>query len=565
MTVTKDHGILQLVGTIPEALKRSAWTTRGVTLIDRDLHEQRRTWAEIADRAAQASANLRDAGVEPGDRVCILGLTNADLLDVLFGTWWAGAVPVVLSLPRRVSDLNALAEDVAARTERADAAVLAVAGLLLEQAPPINVTAKIVPLEELAVDHASPLEPYPVEPDHLGFLQFTSGTTATSRAVALTHNHLTANMQAAGEMAGIDPNIDVFVSWLPLFHDMGLIGMLLGSVIFGADLVLIPTEEFLGRPGCWVDAMSRYKGTITASPNFGYGLAARDITNKPRDLDLSPWRIAANGAEPIDVETCDRFSDAAAQYGFNRNAMAPMFGLAEATLAVSLSRTDEPVKVVWVDREALEADERVVDAPAGAETARSLVACGFAIPGHEIAIKDRDGNALDDGFVGEICVRGPSVMVGYWRDAASTKETLRDGWLHTGDLGFMSAQGIVVCGRKKDMIILGGRNLYPEDYEFFTEKVEGVRRGNVIAFALPERERMVVVAETTTTPEEAGAIAQAVLEQLRRALPRGPEEVVLVAPGTLPKTSSGKRQRSTCRQQYTDGELETVAVAGRAS
>jgi fatty-acyl-CoA synthase len=445
----------------------------------------------------------------------------------------------------------------------ADASLLAVSGMLLEQAPPIDVATRIVPLEELAASDGPDIDPVLGHADHLAYLQFTSGTTASSRVVALTHRHLISNMHAAGQMAGMDPERDVFVSWLPLFHDMGLIGMLLGAVIFRADLVLIPTEEFLGRPGVWIDAMSAYRGTITASPNFGYGLAARDLGRKPRALDLSSWRIAANGAEPVDVETCDTFCEAAAPYGFDPNAMAPMFGLAEATLAVSLSRTDEPVVVEWVDRDALETQERVVPADANAPGARGLVACGHAIPGHEIAIKDTDGNDLPSGRVGEICFRGPSVMQGYWRDPEATREVIRDGWLHTGDLGYLGEHGLVVCGRMKDMIILGGRNLYPEDYELFTERVPGVRRGNVIAFALHDIERMVVVAETTAEPGDAQRVARETLEVLRRSLPRGPEEVVLVSPGTLPKTSSGKRQRGACRERYASGELEALAVAKR--
>jgi fatty-acyl-CoA synthase len=553
----------QLVGTVNEALQRAATGSRGITLVDRDLRDSRLSYSELADAASRAAGALRAQGVGPGDRVCILGLTTPELLITLFGAWHAGAVPVVLSLPRRVSDLDELVADVVARTEKVDAAVLTVSAVLLDQAPPIRTTAPVISIEEIATATADPIEAYPVVGSDLAFLQFTSGTTARSRAVALTHRHLVANMQAAGEMAGMDPDRDVFVSWLPLFHDMGLIGMLLGATIFGADLILIPTEEFLGRPGVWVDAMSRYNGTITASPNFGYGLATRDLRAKPRSLDLSAWRIAANGAEPIDIETCDRFSDVAAEYGFNGNAMAPMFGLAEGTLAVTLSRTDEPVRVEWVDREALEADARVVPAVPNSDAARSFVACGHAIPGHDVEIKGSDGTTLPGGHVGEICFRGPSVMQGYWRDPQATAEAIRDGWLHTGDLGFWGDHGLIVCGRKKDMIILGGRNLYPEDYELHTERVPGVRRGNVIAFAIHELERMVVVAETTAQPEDAPAVAREALEVLRRALPRGPEEVVLVAPGTLPKTSSGKRQRGACREWYASGELEALAVAKR--
>ncbi len=551
----------QLLGSVPEALRRAAPTEAGITIVDRRMSDRRLGYAELLDASQLVAGALHTDGVDRGDRVCILGPTTAELVVALYGTWMAGAVPVVLSLPRRMSELPAFIEDVARRVEKTEASLLAVSDLLLDQAPDLDVRAQVVSLEALASSGHAPADPADPAADDLAYLQFTSGTTARSRAVALTHGHLIANLHAAGELANVDAGVDVFVSWLPLFHDMGLIGMLLGSLVFGAELVLIPTEEFLGRPGVWADAISAYRGTLTASPNFGYGLAARDLAAKPRALDLSSWRLAANGAEPIDLETIQRFSEVARPYGFNANAMCPMFGLAEATLAVSLSRADEPVAIEWVDREALETAGRVHTVAAHAPGSRSFVACGFPIPGHEIAIVDGDGNEAAPGVVGEICFRGPSIMSGYWRDQDATDEVLRDGWLHTGDLGFWTEHGLVVCGRKKDMIILGGRNLYPEDYEFHAEQVPGVRKGNVIAFAIPERERMVVVCESTAGPDEANGVARTALETLRRALPRGPEEVVLVSPGTLPKTSSGKRQRGTCREQDSTGDLEAIAVA----
>ncbi len=548
----------ELVRTVPHALVAAAATGRGITFVDRDLNETPLRYDDLADGAARVASKLVDLGCKPGDRVCILGPTTKNLVTVLFGTWWAGAVPVVLSLPRRQSDVDALIAEVGARTDKVGARVLAVADLFLDLTPPPDVDATVVSIETLAQD-APPTAPVPSAEEDLAYLQFTSGTTASSRAVALTHGHLIANMTNAGAMANVTSDRDVFVSWLPLFHDMGLIGMLVGSVLFRTDLVLIPTEEFLGRPGVWVDAMSRYGGTITASPNFGYGLAARDLRGKPRALDLGAWRIAANGAEPIDIETCERFASEAGTYGFNANAMCPMFGLAEGTLAVTLASPDQPVFVEHVDRTALETEG--VARPAVGERAKALVACGRPIPGHDVAIKARDGRDLPDGHVGEICFRGPSVMLGYWNDPEATAEALRDGWLHTGDLGYIGDHGLVVCGRRKDMIILGGRNLYPEDYEFHAEHVPGVRKGNVIAFALPEVERMVVVAETTANADDAPDIAREALEHLRRTLPRGPEEVVLVTPGTLPKTTSGKRQRSVCRELYATGRLVAVATA----
>jgi fatty-acyl-CoA synthase len=547
--------------TIPGALQRAGAGPSAITLIDRDLNETSLPYTELASEASRAAGGLQRHGIRPGDRVCLLSPTCGELLACLFGTWWAGAVPVVLPLPRRLSELEAYLEDIAGRVAKSGARLLVVADIFTEQGVSLDAAgAPAVRPSELIGSHADPHES---SPEDLALLQFTSGTTARSRAVALNHRQILTNMACAGDLVGLDRSRDVFVSWLPLFHDMGLIGMLVGAVAYNVPLVLLPTEEFLARPGSWLDAISAYKGTITASPNFGYGLAARDLSSKPRPLDLSSCRIAANGAEAVDAVTIASFAAATEPYGFKASAMCPMFGLAEATLAVTLSGGGEPLRVEWVDRDALERERRVVPSAAGAAGAKSVIACGRPIPGTEVAIVGEDGAVLAGGQVGEIAVRGPCVMTGYYEDRAATDEALRDGWLHTGDIGFWGEHGLVVCGRKKDMIILGGRNLYPEDYEFWTERVPGVRRGNVIAFALHDLERMVVVAETTASREDAQGVAREALVTLRKKLPRGPEEVVLIEPGTLPKTSSGKRQRGACRERYESGELAPLAVAKR--
>jgi len=238
-----------------------------------------------------------------------------------------------------------------------------------------------------------------------------------------------------------------------------------------------------------------------------------------------------------------------------------MYGLAENTLAVTIKRPGTPVLTSWVRRDELEKESTIVETRPGDPDARALVSNGAALPSVEIAILDEDGRRLEPNRVGEICLAGPSVMAGYWRDEEKTAEAIRDGLLHTGDLGYLDEAGeLFVTGRSKDIIIVGGRNLAAEDYEFWAERVEGVRKGNTIAFAVPEREHVVVVAETTKPAEEAEQVGRAVMETLRERLPRGPEEVVLVMPGTLPKTSSGKRKRSVCREQYASGALQTVAV-----
>jgi fatty-acyl-CoA synthase len=554
------------VSTIPEALDHAAATTdHGIHLIDQALAERFIPYATLADAATRAAGALRKEGVEPGDRVCFLSSTTPEILVALFGAWRAGAVPVVLSLPRRLFDLSDFVDEVAGRVKAADARLLAVDGGLLSPDLPLDrVQASIVKMSDLG--EGSPIdEPVASTPEDIALLQFTSGTTAASRAVTLTHGQILSNISAASSMMHTTWDHDVFVSWLPLFHDMGLIGMLLGSVSLRTPLVLEPPEEFLKRPGSWMDAMSRYRGTMTAAPNFAYGLAARDLRARPRDLDLGPIRMAGNGAEPIDADTAQGFVEQAAQYGFDPKSMCAMYGLAESTLAVTSKRLADPLEVVWLDRDELDAGvggtARRVDP--SAPSAKPLVSCGFPVPGSEVVIADADGTPLPEGQVGEICVRAPSLMAGYWRNPEGTAEVMRDGWLRTGDLGVSMPEGLLVCGRIKDVIIVGGRNLFAEDFEFWTERVPGVRRGNAIAFVVPGREQVVVVAETALPPDEAEAVARSILETLRTNLARGPEEVVLVPPGTLPKTSSGKRRRGACREQYASGELQTVAVASR--
>jgi fatty-acyl-CoA synthase len=356
---------------------------------------------------------------------------------------------------------------------------------------------------------------------------------------------------------------DCFVSWLPLFHDMGL-NILLIALARGIRLVLAPTEEFLSRPGCWMEAVSRYRGTVTVAPNFAYGLATRDLRANPdRPLDLSSLRVAGNGAEPIDPDTVAEFAAEAARYGLAPEAICPMYGLAEATLAVSMSRIGEPMRELWVARDQLEPGATVRVLAPGSDGARRLVSCGRPIHGVEVQIRLGQHEAAP-GQVGEICVHSPGNMLGYWQEPEATAGVLREGWLHTGDLGFREDGEVFICGRVKDMIIVGGRNLYPEEYEQEATRVPGIRRGNAIAFGLDYEERMVVVAETTVRgEEEASQVARATMRKLRHSLPEAPQEIVLVAKGTLPKTSSGKLQRRLCKQRYGQGKLPVLAVARR--
>jgi fatty-acyl-CoA synthase len=548
--------------TLPDALRLGVNSDYRFIVVDRDLNEQSRSYPELMEGAAAGANMLRDLGIVPGDRVCLLSSTSLSLINGLLATWWAGALPVILSLPRRPAELPQFLEELRHRVKHVSAALVMVMDQFVEALSAESDGTRVIPIGQLeSAPHANLGDPTS-QPDGLAYLQFTSGTTARSRAVALSHRQVISQIVAMKEVTR-GTRDDVGTIWLPLFHDMGLI-MTLGAIAHGARMVMLPPEEFLARPGSWMDAISRYGATFTVAPNFAYGLAARDLQAHPRKLELSQVRIAGNGAEPIDADTMHAFADIAAQYGFQPEAICPMYGLAEATLAVASSRPGEMARELWVSRSKLEQDGLVVETESNAEGARRLIACGPPVPRTEIAIVDRAGMRLPPDRVGEILVRSPSVMSKYWRDPIATGETIdADGWLHTGDLGFMAAGELVVCGRIKDMIVVGGRNLFPEDYEQCAVGVPGVRRGNVIAFGVPEQERMVVIAETRAGDVDGPSIAQQTMRALTLRLSHAPQEVVLVAPGTLPKTSSGKVQRGLCRERYLAGDLTAIATVGR--
>jgi fatty-acyl-CoA synthase len=557
-----ERAAAETVKRLPEGLELGAARGAGLTLVDAQLNETPVSYASLRDDAERVAAALREHGLKPGDRVSLVGSTSLQLLQALFGAWRAGLVPSIGTLPRNPAQLDVWLEGLATRSRFVEArAVLsaeAFSGLLGDRGiAPLTLT-----VEQLAAHGHGIDEPIGGAPDDVAYLQFTSGSTGASRAVALTHLQILSNVFDAVTRFLVLRGEDVRVSWLPLYHDFGLI-WLLSAVCVGAPMVLQPPEEFLRRPGSWMDACSRYGAAATGGPNQAFGLATRDLRWNPRELDLERLRIVLNGSEPIDVGTVEGFLAEARRHGLPANASCPSYGLAEATLAVSSVRPEAPVRTFTVDRDEL-ADRRVARLVEGeGDRVRKLVGCGYTPEVTDLRVVDDDGADLPPWRVGEILVRGPSVMAGYWGDEEATAAVVRDGWLHTGDLGFLTDDGeIVPCGRIKDMIIVAGRNVYPEECELVAEHVDGVRRGNTIAFSLSESERMVVVAETKLPPEEVDGLAERVHGALRSALEGVPAEVVVVPAGTLPKTSSGKRQRRACRDQYAAGELPALANAG---
>ncbi len=464
----------------------------------------------------------------------------------------------------RLASIDDFVRQTRARLRASDTALLVIDPQMLPFISPEPGDPPIVGLDELLPGPGRPsaaayVRP-PDDPEALAILQYTSGSTSDPKGVMLPHRCVAANLDgivAAGEL-DID---DVGVSWLPLYHDMGLIGLLATPMTLGMDLALAAPQDFLAAPARWMEWMDAFGGTATAGPNFSYVLAGRAL-RRLQGLDLRRWSLALNGAEPVDPASVEAFVAAGAPHGLAPGAMFPAFGMAEATLGVTFPPKGRGIVVDSVDRRVLEGDQYAAPVAPDHGSARNLAKLGYPLPGLQIRVCDRSrGNAMRDREVGEIEIRGASVTPGYYRNPEATAATLHEGWLRTGDLGYLVDGELVVCGRIKDVIILGGRNVYPQDVERAVADVTGVRAGNVIAFGTEGkrgRESLVVVAESKG--DELDRVRAAVKSAVYDAVGMAPEDVVLVRPGSLPKTSSGKLQRTLCRTRYFDAELEHASA-----
>jgi fatty-acyl-CoA synthase len=526
-------------------------------------------WAQLHDDARSVAAALQARGIGPGDHVAVLGPTTRALVTVVQATWLAGATIVILPLPMRLSSIEEFVDQTRTRLRRADTALLAVDADLapfIEARPgdPAQVLLGELTAEGLRLG-GDRLEVPPPDPDGLAVLQFTSGSTSEPKGVMLPHRVFCSNLDGIAERGRLDVAGDVLVSWLPLYHDMGLVGMLGTSMTTGTTLVLGAPQDFTGRPARWMEWISRFGGTVTAGPNFAYALAARGL-NRSESLNLGRLRIAINGAEPVDPLTMRTFVEAGARHGLRPGAVFPAFGMAEVAIAGTFPEPLRGLSTDLVDRRVLETERYAAPAEPSAEHAKEYVRLGTAIAGLELrVVEPTSGEVLDDREVGELEIRGTSVTPGYYRDPGATGAMFHDGWLRTGDLAYLVQGELVVCGRIKDVIIAGGRNIFPEDVERAAASVPGVRPGNVIVFGVDGRrgEAMVIVAETRAD-DAATADPHGIRRQLadvaRHVSGLPPHTVVLLPAGSLPKTSSGKLQRSLCRQRYLDGHLDAVAV-----
>ena len=524
-------------------------------------------WAELHADARVVGAALQARGLVPGDHVAILGPTSRSLITIIQGCWLAGIASMVLPLPMRMGSLDAFVESTRTRIRHGDAKLVLIDPLLAafyESAagdPPIESMESVLPGAPTAPS-GEHLELPPHDPERLVILQYTSGSTSEPKGVMIPDRVLRANLDACCEAAQLGPS-EVMVSWLPLYHDMGLVGFLSIPMTTGVQLVQAAPQDFLAKPGAWMQWISDWGGTATAGPNFSWVLATRAL-GRMEGLDLSRLTLALSGAEPVDPAAVDAFVEAASRFGFTGEGVFPAFGMAEVAIGGAFPPRFRGLRTDSVDRIALER-ERVARPLALADAeeeldVRRLPLLGHAVPGLEMRVVDPDTyEPLGERQVGELLLRGTSVTPGYYKRPDATSALFRDGWLCTGDLAYLVDGELVLCGRIKDVIIVGGRNVFPEDIERAVGVLPGVRAGNVIAFGIDGykgKETVVVVAEVRA--DDLDQVRHDVHHRTLDVCGLPPRDVMLVKPGTLPKTSSGKLQRAKCREMYLAEELELM-------
>lgn len=558
--------------TLVEVLERhaSAHPDRvHTTFLDEHLTPDELTYGALLEGARGIANGLWHSGIGPGDSVALMLPSDRSYFIAFMGILLAGGIPVPIYPPVRPSQLESHLRRHArilanAQTKRL---ITVSQGKLVSSilSGHVSTLEGATTPEELlnAPPDGALAAAFVPNADDTALLQYTSGSTGDPKGVVLTHGQLLANIRAMGEAIGLDGE-DTFVSWLPLYHDMGLIGAWLGSgLCFGAHLVLMSPVTFLRRPQSWLHAMDRYRGTLSAAPNFAYEMAVHRIPEgELESIDLSPWRMAFNGAEPVSAKTMVAFCDRFAPYGFRRESMAPVFGLAECSLGLTFPPLGRAPVIDTIDETLFANQRRAEPAAASATNVLSIVGCGHALPDYGLRITDENGAQLPERHEGRIQFKGPSATGGYFRNAEATA-TLFDGdWLDTGDLGYLAAEELFITRRAKDMIIRGGRNLFPYELEEAVGDLDGIRKGCVAVFGSADTrgvsERIIVLAEIRHRLRDDGfreAITAAIQACAVETIGIPADDVVLAPPNTVLKTSSGKIRRSACRESYEAGTL----------
>ena len=555
--------------TLGDALDYAATGKRGLNFHDaRGTLTRAYPYSELREDALGAAGRLVALGIKPGDRVALVAETGPEFAACFFGAIYAGAWPVPLPLPTSFGGRDAYVDQLGVQLKSSDPVLFLYPGELADfgkaAADKGGVTSRT--WESLSEVEPTASNLPTAAPDDIAYLQYSSGSTRFPHGVAVTHRALLDNLHAHG--VGLEVmDTDRCISWLPWYHDMGLVGCLLSPVALQLPVDYLKTEDFARRPLAWLDMITRNPGTsVSYSPTFGYDICSRRMSSQTRAedrFDLSRWRIAGNGADMIRPDVMQTFVDCFAPAGFEASAFCPSYGLAEATLAVSLMPPGEGIRLELVEEKELSGREDDADADRPRRY-RAVVNCGRPVRGMEIEIRDGNGAVLPDRGIGKVWVRGTSVMVGYFRDEEATEACLQGGWLDTGDMGYMSNGYIFIVGRAKDMIIINGRNHWPQDIEWAVEQLPGFKSGDIAAFAITgpsgEETPAVLVHCRVSDPHERGRLRDDIRERVRAITGISPV-VELIPPRTLPRTSSGKLSRVKARSLYLSGEIQPYDIA----
>jgi len=559
--------------TLVQAIEDAGQSTRnGFRFIDEATQaEPFFSFSGVERATALFGGALQAMGLAKGDRVALILPDNQDFVFAFLGAVRAGVIPVPIYPPAGLRKLDAYLESTlhivaksGAKWIVTDTEIKALLGSVKLRAPSLE---GVVAVDVLRRSREA-LRPVSIALEDTAFLQFTSGSTSAPKGVVVTHANVAHNVHAFMRLGlRIEDGVDSGVSWLPLYHDMGLIGFVLGPIYHRNTITFLPPLAFLKRPIKWLETISRHRATISFGPNFAYALCCKRIKESDvAGLDLSSWRVAGCGAEPIRAENLETFAEKFAPSGFSARALLPCYGMAEATLAIAFDNVGDGLHVDVVDADVLAAEGRAeppLNGTAPDEIAR-VVSCGRTFADHAVSAfsleDDASASPLPDRQVGELRLRGPSVTRGYFNEPELTRDAFAGGWLRTGDLGYLVNGQVFVCGRSKELIILNGRNYYPQDLEWAAAKVEGVRKGNVVGFGtrkpLNDRERVVLCFET---PEKDASVRNALKLEVQKAVQQvtglSIDDVIAVDLGVLPKTSSGKLRRGAARDLYENGQL----------
>ncbi|MEV5887330.1 fatty acyl-AMP ligase [Streptomyces sp. NPDC052020] len=540
----------------------------GYTFIQEDGREHFLSWSELSREALRRGRRLLQGGLRKGERVALIVPEQQEFVLTFLGAASVGVIPVPMYPPMGFGTIEAYRENAAHILRTAGARALLTPRSLADLLDPLidAVEGQALVSEEIFAEHLVKSAPRPetILPEDVMFLQFTSGSTAAPKGVRVTHANVLANCAAIISALRLERGRDRGVSWLPMYHDMGLVGFVLAPLIARVPVTFLPTLRFALSPRLWLETVSRHRATVTFAPNFGLALAVKHTSaQEVQRLGLSCLRVVGCGAEPNHPQTLRSFAAHFAAAGLRPGAVVPCYGMAEATLAISFSEIGVPIAPDVIQGEPYHASGLARPASetevSGSQVA--FVPCGRPIAGHRILIVDDEGNPLPERHIGEVVFQGPSVAAGYHGDAEATRRSFTVHGLRTGDCGYLAEGILYVTSRKKDLLIINGRNHDPQSVEWAAAEVPGLRKGNVVAFTRPGRatEEVVIVAEFRKG--DAATVARQVRGHIQTKLSLPVAEILLLAPGELPKTSSGKVKRSKTRQQYLDGALHGGALA----